>query len=129
MANRRRDTTPELSVQKEIFARGLRYRVDFPLPMAPRRRADIMFPRQKVAVFIDGCFWHGCPRHYSAPQRNREFWARKVAGNRCRDRETTLILEANGWISLRYWAHVDRKEAADAIEAVVASLQLSQASA
>ena len=81
LGNRRRDTAPELLIRRLLHAQGLRYRVDWPLPFDRRRRADIVFTRQKVAVFIDGCFWHGCPEHYIAPRANGEFWADKVARN------------------------------------------------
>ncbi|WP_415296883.1 hypothetical protein [Cellulosimicrobium sp. SJTW-1] len=81
-AIRRRDTKPELAVRRVLHARGLRYRVDFaPLP-GLRRRADIVFTRARVAVFIDGCFWHGCPEHgQQAFKRNIDYWPSKIAGN------------------------------------------------
>ena len=82
-ANRRRDTSPELALRRILHARGLRYRVDFaPLPTMRRRRADIVFTRQRLAVFVDGCFWHGCPEHATFPQRNADYWLPKLARNR-----------------------------------------------
>lgn len=78
VANRRRDTSPELALRSALHRSGLRFRVDQPLPFDRRRRADIVFPRQKIAVFVDGCFWHGCPEHYSAPKANADLWREKV---------------------------------------------------
>jgi len=76
VANRGRDTGPELAVRRILHAKGLRYRVDF-AKLGGRRRADIVFTRQRIAIFLEGCFWHGCPDHYTAPVRNGEFWADK----------------------------------------------------
>lgn len=121
LGNVRRDTLPELAVRKELHRRGLRYRVDYQLPMSPRRRADIAFTRLRIAVYIDGCFWHGCPDHATAPRRNSEYWEPKLARNRARDLETTLMLTDAGWSVLRYWEHEDPKEVADAIERQVVS--------
>src|SRR5687768_15754096 len=73
----RRDTAPELRLRKLLFARGLRYRVDAPLPGMPRRRADVLFTRRHVAVFVDGCFWHSCPIHGTVPRSNRDWWVAK----------------------------------------------------
>lgn len=104
-ANRGRDTGPEMAVRRALHARGLRYRVDHPLPFDRRRRADIVFTRAKVAVFIDGCFWHGCPEHGTTPRTNTAFWADKIVTNRVRDADTTARLEGLGWIVLRFWEH------------------------
>lgn len=103
--NKRRDTQPELAVRHLLHAQGLRYRVDFPLPFDRRRTADIAFTKKKVAVFIDGCFWHGCPTHFKPPTRNRDFWVAKITGNRERDTRTSHDLEDRGWLVLRYWTH------------------------
>lgn len=102
VANRGRDTGPELAVRRILHAKGLRYRVDF-APLGGRRRADIVFTRQRTVIFIDGCFWHGCPDHYTAPVRNAHFWADKVQSNTRRDAETTESLEKAGWVALRFW--------------------------
>ena len=104
-SNRRRDTSPELAVRKLLHARGMRYRVDVPLDFDRRRRADIVFPAARLAVFIDGCFWHGCPEHYTVPATNAEFWATKRAKNMARDIETTARLESDGWHVMRFWEH------------------------
>lgn len=100
-----RDTAPEVAVRKLLHAAGLRYRVNFPVPGMPRRSIDIAFSRAKVAVFLDGCFWHGCPKHATHPKSNAEWWRTKLTKNIARDRETTEHLESQGWIVLRFWEH------------------------
>jgi len=122
VGNRRRDTKPELAVRSLVHRAGLRYRVDF-APVGGRRKADIVFPRQRIAVFIDGCFWHSCPLHGSVPATNRDYWVPKLATNTERDRQTTEGLEALGWRVVRIWEHVTAEEAAaviiDAVRAKV----------
>lgn len=105
LANRRRDTRPELEIRSALHRAGERFRVDWPLPVNRRRRADIAFPRRRVAVFVDGCFWHGCPEHHVAPRANAGFWAGKIEANRRRDRETDDLLEGAGWSVVRVWEH------------------------
>lgn len=117
----RRDTAPELLLRKFLFARGLRYRVDAPLPGMPRRRADVLFTRRHVAVFVDGCFWHACPAHGAVPRTNRDWWTDKLNKNVARDRETDAHLEACGWKVLRFWEHEDMEAAADLVAQVVRS--------
>ena len=91
-ANRGRDTTPELAIRSLVHRAGLRYRVDTrPIPHL-RRTADLVFRKAKVAVFCDGCFWHGCLLHYTAPVSNGPFWQQKIQGNRERDSETNRLL-------------------------------------
>lgn len=125
LANRRRDTSPEMTLRRALHAAGLRYRVDFPLPFDRRRRADIVFPRQKVAVFVDGCFWHQCPEHYTAPKANSGFWAEKASANVARDRDTDTRLRDLGWTVLRFWEHEDLKgEAVSLIRQAIAHLRL-----
>lgn len=114
-ANRRRDTVPELSVRRLLHARGLRYRVDYRLAPPHRTRADIVFTRRGLAVFIDGCFWHGCPEHASQPKRNSDYWGPKLARNIERDRETDAVLRELGWTVLRFWEHENPAEVAEAI--------------
>jgi DNA mismatch endonuclease (patch repair protein) len=105
LSNRRRDTKPELAIRSALHRMGLRYRVDVaPLPDL-RRRADIVFPRQRVAVQVDGCFWHGCPEHGLAPRANRDYWVEKIRRNRERDAETDAALQAAGWMVVRVWEH------------------------
>jgi DNA mismatch endonuclease (patch repair protein) len=103
-SNRSRDTGPELAVRQLLHRAGLRYRVDFP-PIGGRRRADVVFTRQRIAIFIDGCFWHGCPQHASTPKTNSDYWVPKLARNIQRDRETDSTLRASGWTVLRFWEH------------------------
>jgi DNA mismatch endonuclease, patch repair protein len=101
----RRDTGPEMAVRRLLHAAGERYRVVHKVPGAPRRTIDIAFTRARLAVFIDGCFWHGCPTHGQLPASNREWWAEKLANNRTRDADTTMLLVDAGWEVLRFWAH------------------------
>lgn len=105
--NRRRDTKPEMAVRRLVHAAGMRYRVDArPLPQL-NRRADLVFMRAKVAVFIDGCYWHGCPEHGTAAKTNAGYWAPKIARNRERDVDTDAQLLAGGWAVVRAWEHDD----------------------
>ena len=116
LGNRSRDTKPELLVRSLVHKRGLRYRVDErPLP-GLRRRADLVFRRAKVAINIDGCFWHGCEQHYKEPRTNTEYWRNKIDGNKRRDQETDELLVAEGWQVLRFWEHEDPQQVAEAIE-------------
>jgi DNA mismatch endonuclease (patch repair protein) len=113
---RRRDTAPELRLRKLLFARGLRYRVDAPLPGMSSRRADVLFPRKHVAVFVDGCFWHSCPLHGTLPRSNHDWWVAKLEKNVSRDRGTDAHLLAIGWVVLRFWEHEDMGSAAQVVE-------------
>lgn len=122
-ANRGRDTGPELAVRRALHAMGLRYRVDHPLPFDRRRRADIAFTRVKVAVFIDGCFWHGCPEHGTTPRTNSRFWSEKIARNQSRDAETMGLLAAAGWHAWRFWEHEDPIEVSVGVARVVSGLR------
>lgn len=90
----------------------MRFRVDHALPGLPRRRADIVFPRARIAVFVDGCFWHACPVHGTTPQANEAWWAAKLARNVARDRATDEHLESLGWLAVRVWEHADMPAAA-----------------
>jgi DNA mismatch endonuclease (patch repair protein) len=119
LSNKARDTKPELAVRRLLHARGLRYRVDHRPIMEVRSRADIAFTRRKIAVFIDGCFWHVCPIHATHPKANAEYWAPKLARNVERDAEVTVKLEAAGWTVLRYWEHEAPGDVAAAIEGVL----------
>ena len=118
-SNKSRDTKPELALRSAVHALGLRYRVAAKPLAGLRRTADLVFPTAKVAVFLDGCFWHGCPQHHTVASANARFWADKVEGNRARDRDTDERLAAAGWISVRVWEHEDPVEAADRVRAVV----------
>lgn len=127
--NRGRDTAPELAVRRAVHARGLRYFVNRRPLETLRRTADLVFPRARVAVFIDGCYWHGCPEHHTTAKANAEFWAAKVATNRARDADTDQALEANGWTILRIWEHTPAEEAASLIEQVVVNAGLKRGAA
>lgn len=117
---RTRDTTPEIAVRKELHRRGLRYRVNAS-PPGQRRRADVLFTRAKVAVFVDGCFWHRCPEHGTAPKHNGAWWKAKLDRNVERDRKVDAELGREGWAVLRFWEHESPVQAADAIEREVRS--------
>lgn len=117
---RRTRTAPEMAVRRHLHARGFRYRVDASLPLAGiRRRADILFTRAQVAVFVDGCFWHSCPQHGTTPKSNREWWVTKLAANVARDAGTDRRLADSGWISLRIWEHEDPGDAAERVAQIV----------
>ncbi|GAA1239895.1 very short patch repair endonuclease [Janibacter melonis] len=113
---RRRDTAPEVALRRELHARGRRFRLVVKVPGNNRRTIDIAFPRQRLAVFVDGCFWHGCPEHGTRPAANSAWWEQKLAANYGRDRDTDGLLEAAGWRVLRIWEHVDPAAAADEVE-------------
>ncbi|WP_371799594.1 very short patch repair endonuclease [Streptomyces sp. NBC_01707] len=115
----RRDTTPEVAVRKLLHAAGYRYRINERVPGMSRRTIDIAFTRAKVAVMIDGCFWHGCPEHATQPKANAEWWRQKLDRNMARDVETTAHLTAAGWTVLRFWEHVPAANVAAAVRTVV----------
>ncbi|MEV4413998.1 very short patch repair endonuclease [Catellatospora sp. NPDC049609] len=118
-ANKSRDTDPELALRRAVHALGLRYRVNRRPDPSIRRTADLVFAGPKVAVFLDGCYWHGCPEHYRPASKNAEFWSQKIDGNRARDVETDRLLQAAGWTVVRVWEHEDPRVAADRIAEVV----------
>ncbi len=123
LANKRRDTRPELAIRSALHARGLRYRVDFPPVRGLRRRADIAFTRRRIAIFIDGCFWHGCPLHGTSPRRNADYWGPKIAHNMERDTDTNERLAEAGWVVLRFWEHEPVDRAVARICAVVDAMR------
>lgn len=110
--NRSRDTKPELALRSVVHAAGLRYRVAARPVADLRRTADLVFSKAKVAVFMDGCFWHGCPVHHTKATAHAEFWAEKVARNMQRDHDTDARLIAAGWLPVRVWEHEDPIKAA-----------------
>lgn len=113
--NRGRDTRPELLLRSRLHGMGFRYRVaKRPVPEI-RRTADLVFTRARVAVFVDGCFWHGCPEHYRPARRNSEFWNDKIDRNKERDGETDEALRARGWTVVRVWEHEEVSEAAEKV--------------
>ncbi|GAA4747891.1 very short patch repair endonuclease [Nocardioides endophyticus] len=118
--NRRRDTVPELAIRRAVHALGLRYRVDAkPIPDL-NRRADLVFTRARVAVFVDGCYWHGCPDHGTVAVTNADYWTSKIRRNRARDRDTDAVLAARGWVALRIWEH---EPVASAVERIVTAVR------
>ncbi len=114
-----RNTRPERALRSLLHARGLRYRVHLKPEKHIRREADIVFTKARVAVFVDGCFWHGCPEHGEVPKSNDSFWRDKLEGNRIRDTQTRALLEAAGWSVVRVWEHEPFEEAADRVETAV----------
>ena len=115
----RRDTAPEVAVRRAVWAMGLRYRVDTAPLAGLRRKADLVFTKARVAVFIDGCFWHACPDHGTAPTVNTGYWQPKLARNVERDAETNAALEGAGWVVVRVWEHEDPVTAANRIASSV----------
>jgi DNA mismatch endonuclease, patch repair protein len=120
---RQRDTKPEVELRSELHRRGLRFYVDRPpLPLA-RRRADIVFSRLRVAVYVDGCFWHGCPLHGTQPKANADWWRSKLERNRERDRDTDKRLHAAGWSVVRVWEHERPGNAAERVARTLAAAE------
>ncbi|MFJ9409310.1 very short patch repair endonuclease [Streptomyces sp. NPDC101393] len=119
----RRDTGPEMAVRRLLYASGLRYRLQRRVPGYPRRTIDIAFPGRKIAIFLDGCFWHGCPEHATRPKANADWWRKKLDGNIARDRETTEHLVEEGWTVLRFWEHEDPATVAGRVTDEVAAVQ------
>ena len=111
-SNKGRDTKPEVALRSAVHALGLRYRVSNRPMKELRRTADLVFTRAKVAVFLDGCFWHGCPEHHTVATTNARFWADKVEQNAARDRDTDARLAAAGWLVIRVWEHEEPQSAA-----------------
>lgn len=120
-SNRGKDTSLELAVRREMFRLGLRYFIHRRPITTLRCQADVVFPRVRVAVFIDGCFWHGCPIHGTRPALHREWWAEKLDGNIERDHEHNRLLLAAGWCVMRFWEHEKPIEIADRVLLVVRS--------
>ena len=120
---RQRDTAAELALRRELRKRHLGYRVNYTVLHSPRRVADVAFPGLKIAVFVDGCFWHGCPEHASWPKTNSAFWRSKIEANRTRDIDTNARLQAAGWQVVRVWEHESASDAATRIENMVRLLQ------
>ncbi|HZU16238.1 MAG TPA: very short patch repair endonuclease [Candidatus Dormibacteraeota bacterium] len=114
-ATRRRDTPPELAIRSRLENLGLAFAADrSPIP-GTRRRADFVFPEAKVAIYVDGCFWHGCPEHGTFPKRNSDWWREKIERNRERDADTNRLLTEQGWMVVRIWEHEAPERAVEAI--------------
>jgi DNA mismatch endonuclease (patch repair protein) len=119
--NRGRDTRPERELRTLLHGRGLRYRVSVRPEGDLRRTADVVFSKARVAVFVDGCYWHGCPEHHRPATRNSDFWKAKIASNIERDRETDRLLGERGWKVLRCWEHDDPALVADLVFEVISN--------
>lgn len=123
--NRGRDTRPELAIRSRVHRSGFRYRVHERPLKGLRRTADMVFRSVKVAVFVDGCFWHGCPTHATQPKTNARYWAEKIETNQQRDHQTDQLLQKSGWTVLRFWEHESPETAAETIVKVVQALKSS----
>jgi DNA mismatch endonuclease (patch repair protein) len=127
-AIRRKDTKPERALRSALHARGHRFRVDHPVAdarLARPPRPDIAFTRWRVAVFVDGCYWHGCETHSKPPRKNAGYWHAKIARNIERDREHDAALAAAGWQVVRIWEHDDPNEAVARVERALARVRSS----
>lgn len=123
---RQKGTDAEVALRQEMHRIGLRYRIDYEILRKPRRVADVAFPGRKIAVFVDGCFWHGCPEHATWPKQNAEFWREKIEANRRRDADTDERLRSLGWTVLRFWSHESPTEAAQTVAHVVGKADAKQ---
>ncbi|MGH3716677.1 MAG: very short patch repair endonuclease [Micromonosporaceae bacterium] len=120
LGNRRTDTKPEIALRSALHAAGFRFRKDFRLDLGDRKpRPDVVFTRAKVAVFVDGCYWHSCPEHGTAPTRNAAYWAPKLARNVERDRDDDAALRDAGWSVVRVWEHTPVSDAVGLVAATV----------
>jgi DNA mismatch endonuclease (patch repair protein) len=128
-AQRSQDTGPEVAIRRVLYAMGMRYRVHLrPVPEL-RRQADIVFVRARVAVFVDGCFWHGCPEHGRRHHKTNEwYWPEKIARNQRRDADTDECLRSHGWTVVRVWEHDSPEQAARRISAAVSAARRDSAS-
>ncbi len=122
---RQRDTSCERAIRSAVHRKGLRYRVNWPLP-GTRSRADLAFTAYRVAVFVDGCFWHGCPVHGTWPKANARWWRAKILANKARDVETNRKAQRAGWRVLRFWEHDDPERAATRIARTVRAARCRQ---
>lgn len=119
-ANKRADTKPEMGLRRALWSMGIRYRLGLLLPGRP----DIVIMRRRVAIFVDGCFWHGCPEHFTIPKTRREFWLGKIQGNRRRDSAVTSELESLGWYVIRVWEHDIRRDVLGVASRVAETIHL-----
>lgn len=127
-AQRAAGTKPEMALRRRVHAMGLRYLVDahLPMPGLRRRRADLLFRGARVAVFVDGCYWHACPAHSTKPKSNAAWWEQKLATNVARDRDTDTRLAEAGWTAVRVWEHEDPDEGSQRVAAAVYAARASQ---
>lgn len=117
----RRDTAPEVALRRALHAAGHRFRVVHPVPGNRRRTIDIAFPRARLAVFVDGCFWHGCPEHGTRPKANSTWWTTKLSTNQARDADTDRLLREAGWHVIRVWEHEDVAAATDRVSTALSA--------
>ena len=122
-ATRQRGTKAEMHLRSALHRRGLRYRVQRSILPDARRKVDIVFPRERVAIFVDGCFWHGCPVHGTWPKQNAAYWQAKINRNKRRDRDTDERLQNAGWHVIRFWEHEHFEQAAEKIDAIISKLR------
>jgi len=115
-----RDNAREIAIRSGLHKQGLRFRIHYTIDAISRRTIDIAFPRLRLAVFCDGCFWHGCPKHRTFPRTNASWWLRKIDTNIARDQDTSRRLRANGWKVVRIWGHVDT---ADAVRTIAHAIE------
>ena len=121
-ANRKVDTTPERRLRSELHRRGLRFRKHLPIEAnGIRVKPDVIFSAKRVAVFVDGCFWHACPEHGNQPKANSEYWSAKLSHNQERDAQVDEALSSTGWLVVRVWEHVAASEAADCVTSTLQS--------
>ena len=113
-----KNTKPELALRKALWSSGYRYRLNYKLKGNP----DIVFPSKRIAIFVDGCFWHKCPKHFVKPKSNAEFWAKKIKKNAERDKEINKELECMGWKVLRYWEHEIKSCKDNLVEKIIREL-------
>lgn len=124
--NRRRDSKAELSLRRTLHGMGLRYRVDLPVVLGDRTvRPDVVFTRARLAIFVDGCFWHSCPLHGNEPKANTAYWGPKLRRNVERDKEVDAALAAAGWQVIRAWEHEDPDAVAAGVAAFLRSMGLA----
>ncbi|RXG84485.1 very short patch repair endonuclease [Bradyrhizobium zhanjiangense] len=120
---RGRNTKPEKALRSALHAEGLRFRIHRrDIPGCP----DVVFPKRKIAIFVDGCFWHGCPQHQTVPRTNAAFWKKKLQQNRQRDKVVTQTLKSDGWTTLRFWEHDVRKDLPAVVKAIKRSVRLAK---
>jgi DNA mismatch endonuclease (patch repair protein) len=118
--NRAKDTRPEVALRSALHRLGLRFRKHAPPVVGVTCRADVVFRRARVAVFVDGCFWHRCPLHGRSPRSNRTYWRAKLDRNVARDRRNDAFLGSAGWTVVRVWEHEEPLAAARRVQAIVA---------
>jgi DNA mismatch endonuclease (patch repair protein) len=116
---RGRDNGIERALRSALHRKGIRFRLHYPVPSVPRRSIDIALPARRVAIFVDGCFWHGCREHGTWPTRNAQFWREKIEANTRRDQSTDKALKNAGWCVVRVWEHDDADEAVRRIIQVI----------